>query len=373
MSEKRVTVRWSAIRSYIDIPLLLITLTLFLLGVMAIYSASFSSVADFTLSTHAVRQLIWGAISAIIYVAVLKIGYKNFLKVAFPFFVVTVLSLFLLLVFGKVSKGAQSWFHFGFMRFQPSEIGKVVFALVLARVAIRFPPKSFKMMLPTLGVAFLMILPILLQPDLGSSLVYIAMLFVVLIVSGAPFKFLIGIVLTGLAALPIGWMVLKPYQRMRLLIFLDPTVDPQGAGYNVIQSKIAVGSGGLLGKGFLHGTQGKLHFLPEPHTDFIFSVFSEEFGFIGSSIVLILFFSLLWKLLSIANYTKDLSAKILVTSISAWLWFQITESIAMSMGLAPITGIPLPLFSYGGSSLMAVAIGLALVQSVAIVSKEDRF
>ena len=373
MSEKIAAVRWSDIRSYLDIPMLVITLVLFSLGVMAIYSASFSYTADLALSSYVVRQLIWGAISALIYVAVLKIGYKKFIKVAFYLFAITVFLLFLLLLIGKVSKGAQSWFHFGFMRFQPSELGKVVFALVLARVATRFPPTSFRAMLPTLGVALLMTLPILLQPDLGSSLVYLAMLFIVLIVSGAPLRFLLGIVLAGLASLPVAWIILKPYQRMRLLIFMDPSVDPQGAGFNVIQSKIAVGSGGLLGKGFLQGTQGKLHFLPEPHTDFIFSVFSEEFGFIGSATVLILFFFLLWKILSVALYTKDLRAKILTTSICAWFWFQITESVAMSMGLAPITGIPLPLFSYGGSSLMAVAIGLALVQSVVIVSKEDRF
>jgi len=373
VTDKINTVRWSDIRAYLDKTMLISTLLLFILGVMAIYSAGRSGSNGFTLSSYAVRQFIWGIASAVTYIAVLKIGYKNFLRAALPLFVLTVILLFMVLFVGYVSKGAQSWIRLGALRFQPSELGKVVFALALAKIATRFPPVDLKNMLPIFGIAFLITIPILLQPDLGSSLVYLAMLFTALIVAGAPLKFLYGVFFAGLASLPIGWFFLKPYQKMRLLIFLDPMVDPQGAGYNVIQSKIAVGSGGLFGKGFLQGTQGKLHFLPEPHTDFIFSVFSEEFGFVGSAMVLFLFFLLLSRLLSVAQYTKDLRAKLLVTTIATWFWFQVTESIAMSMGLAPITGIPLPLFSYGGSSLIAVAIALALVQSVAIVSKEDRF
>ena len=177
----------------------------------------------------------------------------------------------------------------------------------------------------------------------------------------------------GLAMLPLGWMVLKPYQRMRLLVFIDPTVDPQGAGYNVIQSRIAVGSGGLFGKGFMHGTQGKLHFLPEPHTDFIFSVFSEEFGFAGCVVVLFLFGVLLLRVLAVSQYTKDVRAKLMCVAIAAWLWFQIFESVAMSMGLAPVTGLPLPLFSYGGSSLLVICIALGLVQSAHIAARRERF
>lgn len=363
---------FSDIRSYLDLPMLVLTVALFLLGVAAIYSAS-SSFSGVSVSSYAIKQALWGCVSALVYAVVLKIGYKKFLAASFPLFCVVLLILVLLLVAGHTSKGAQSWFNFGFIRFQPSEPGKVVFALTLAFLCSKFPPVDARGMCFALGLSGIMILPILLQPDLGSCLVYSVMLFSVLIVGGAPVKVLLGMVGAVAAVLPVAWIFLKPYQKMRLLVFLDPSIDPQGAGYNVIQSRIAVGSGGLLGKGFMQGTQGKLHFLPEPHTDFIFSVFSEEFGFIGSIIVLLMFFLLLWRMLAAARYTKDMSAKLLVVAITAWIWFQVTESIAMSMGLAPITGLPLPLFSYGGSSLLAVSAGLALVQSVVVISKEDRF
>ena len=310
---------------------------------------------------------------AAVYLAVLKADYRNFLKYAWPLFIAIVVVFVLLLVVGHTAKGSQRWFNFGFFRFQPSELGKVVFALALARLCSALPPSSGRGIGAAILVAGAAIVPIMLQPDLGSSLVYAVMLFAVFVAAGAPVKILGSIVGAGAAMLPLGWMILKPYQRMRLLVFLDPMIDPQGAGYNVIQSRIAVGSGGLYGKGFMHGTQGKLHFLPEPHTDFIFSVFSEEFGFIGCAVVLLLFAILLWRILNVSQYTRDLQAKLMCAAIAAWLWFQIMESVAMSMGLAPVTGLPLPLFSYGGSSLLVIALGLALVQSANIVARQERF
>ena len=372
-SNSTTTSRWGDIRSYTDYIMLLVTLALFALGVTAVYSASVSMQRGGVVSPYAARQLLWGAVSAVVYILILKVSYRSMLKASIPLFALTIAVFLVLLVVGHTSKGAQSWFNLGFFRIQPSEFGKIVFALILAVLCTKAPPTDLKGIAAAVGVSGVMIVLIMLQPDLGSALVYSVMLFAVLIVAGAPLKLLFGMIGCGLAALPLGWLVLKPYQRLRLMVFIDPTVDPQGAGYNVIQSRIAVGSGGLWGKGFLQGTQGKLHFLPEPHTDFIFSVFAEEFGFIGSLLVLVLFLLLLWKIVSTALYTKDPQAKVMCTAIAAWLWFQTTESVAMSMGLAPITGLPLPLFSYGGSSLLAVAMALALVQSVVIVEKEDRF
>ena len=371
MSE-RLSSRWSDIKAYTDYVMLVLVVLLFFLGVAAIYSASPVS-AGKGLGGYALRQLVWGGVSAIIYIVIIKVGYRRIISLTMPLFALLTLMLILLLIVGHTSKGAQSWFNLGFVRFQPSELGKVVFALTLAGLCTKFPPVDFKSMLPTLALSGFIIFLILLQPDLGSALVYSVMLFAVLVAAGSPLKFLFGMGVASLMSLPILWFVLKPYQRMRLLVFVDPSIDPQGAGYNVIQSRIAVGSGGFFGKGFMQGTQGKLHFLPEPHTDFIFSVFSEEFGFVGSTIVLLLFALLLWKMLSTARYTKDMTAKLIVVAITAWIWFQITESVAMSMGLAPVTGLPLPLFSYGGSSLLAVVVGLALVQSVNIISHTERF
>lgn len=346
------------------------TLALFALGVATIYSASVSSGG---MSRYMLRQLVWGGISAVCYAAILRIGYKKALAASAFFFGATIVLLILLVVIGQTTKGATSWFNLGFARFQPSELGKVALALMLAHQCVAVPPSTVRGVLYALGLSLTLVMLIMLQPDLGSTLVYLAMMLSILYVAGTSYRILAGMLFGGLSALPLIWVLLKPYQKMRLFVFLDPWIDPQGAGYNVIQSRIAVGSGGLAGKGFLLGTQGKLHFLPEPHTDFIFSVFSEEFGFIGGLIVLLLFAVLLWRIIRTASYTRDMKAKLLAVGIGAWLWCQITESVAMSMGLAPVTGLPLPLFSYGGSALLSVSIGLALVQSIAIKSREDRF
>lgn len=362
--------KWREIYSNCDLVMLFCPLALFCIGVATVYSASASGSG---LSSFMVRQIIWGVISAFFYAVTLRVGYKNVLAAAVPIFVATVSVLIILVLVGKATKGAVSWFSLGFARIQPSEFGKVSFALMLAHSCVAAPPTTKKGILCAFGVAFFIVAPIMLQPDLGSTMVYLVMMFAVLFVAGASYKILAQITILGFASVPFLWTRLKPYQRMRVHVFFDPWIDPQGAGYNVIQSRIAVGSGGLFGKGFLRGTQGKLHFLPEPHTDFIFSVFSEEFGFIGCLIVLLLFTLLLWRIISVAKYTRDMKAKLLAVAVGAWIWFQMTESVAMSMGLAPVTGLPLPLFSYGGSSLLSVTIGLALVQSIAIKSREDRF
>jgi len=347
------------------------TLLLFLLGLLAIYSAGYSMQNNS--SPYATRQLIFGLVGFIAYYLVMRIGYRNMLLFAIPLSSVVIVLFLLLLVIGYTSKGAQSWFNLGFIRLQPSEIGKIAFALLLARACTLFPPNDTRGLAVAFAIFSLFLIPILLQPDLGSGLVYSVMFFSVLIIAGASSKLLLSLLAGAFAMLPVGWFLLKPYQRMRLLVFIDPSVDPQGAGYNVIQARIAVGSGGFFGKGFLHGTQAKLHFLPEPHTDFIFGVFSEEFGFVGCCLVLFLFALLLWEILLVVSRSREPEARILCTAIAGWFWFQMTESIAMCMGLAPVTGLPLPLFSYGGSSLFAVLIGLALVQAVSISYNKEHF
>ena len=372
MAEKFNT-SWADVRSYTDWAMVLVTLVLFCCGLAAIYSASASFASGDAVSGFVVRQCVWGALGACAYLAVVKLDYRNAMRFAWPMFGAMLAMLMLLLIIGHTAKGAQSWFNLGFFRFQPSELGKVVFALVMAKLCTALPPYTVKGLAAALAAAGSIMALVMLQPDLGSTLVYAVMLAAVLIAAGTPVKVLAGMAAAGLAMLPLGWMVLKPYQRMRLLVFIDPSIDPQGAGYNVIQSRIAVGSGGLFGKGFMHGTQGKLHFLPEPHTDFIFSVFSEEFGFAGCVVVLFLFGVLLLRVLAVSQYTKDVRAKLMCVSIAAWLWFQIFESVAMSMGLAPVTGLPLPLFSYGGSSLLVICIALGLVQSAHIVARRERF
>ena len=313
--EKNTSNTWNEIRRYLDYQMLVVTLVLFFLGVLAIHSASHVTESYFMISTFAVKQLMWGAMSIIFYIAILKIGYEKILEFTIPLFVALVVMFILLLILGHTSKGAQSWFNFGILRFQPSEIGKVIFAMSLSYLCVKLPPSTLKIVIIECSFVGIILLLILLQPDLGSCLVYAFMFFVVLIVAGAPSKILAAMITMAFSMLPVLWFVLKPYQRLRLLVFIDPTVDPQGAGYNVIQSRIAVGSGGFIGKGFLNGTQGRLHFLPEPHTDFIFSVFAEEFGFIGSILVLILFMILISRMFKAAFDTRDKKAKILVSAI----------------------------------------------------------
>ena len=362
---------WGETGKGLDRIMLALVLILFALGLLSIYSAG-AGVRKLT-TVYAMKQALWGAVSAVAYVAVLKVGYQNFMRWSFWIYGSSLMLLVILLVLGTVSRGAQSWFKFGFFAFQPAELGKVALILFLSSFCSRYPPDNLKKLFYTLALAGLSVILILLQPDLGSALVYGSIIFAMLVVAGTPGKYLGSLVGLALAALPFFWSTLKTYQKLRLIVFLDPYVDPQGAGYNVIQSRIAVGSGGLWGKGFLHGTQGRLHFLPEPHTDFIFSVFAEEFGFVGGVIVILLFALLLWRMLRVAFETKDTRAKLLCVGVSTWIWFQVMESIAMSMGLAPITGLPLPLFSYGGSSLLMEVLGLALVQSVAVSLSKERF
>lgn len=361
---------WSDIRKGMDYPMLIAVLLLFCLGILAIFSAGHGT--GRTTAPYAYKQVIWGAISLAAYVAILFQGYRRFLSWSYGIYGFAVAFLFVISQTGDAVRGARSWSNFGFASFQPAEFAKVALILALARFCYRCPPHTFKNLMYGLSLSGVSMLLVLLQPDLGTTLVFGAIMTAVLIVAGTPGKYVAGLAGIGLSFLPLAWSFLKPYQKNRLLVFLDPTVDPQGAGYNVIQSRIAVGSGGLLGKGFLHGTQSRLHFLPEPHTDFIFSVFSEEFGFAGGVLILLLFAFLFWRILSAALHAKDLRAKYLCVGVAAWIWFQVMESIAMSMGLAPVTGLPLPLISYGGSSLLMEAVALALVQSVAVASSAER-
>ncbi|MDR1943625.1 MAG: rod shape-determining protein RodA [Synergistaceae bacterium] len=362
---------WSEIRKGLDRTMLLVIMVLLTLGLVSIYSAG-AGVRRST-AVFAIRQMAWGGIGLAAYVVVLRVGYQNLLKLSYWIYAFALCVLCVLLLLGSSTRGAQSWFRFGAISFQPAELGKVALILFLSRFCSRNAPDNLKRLGAALILSGASVVLILLQPDLGSALVYGSIIFAMLTVAGTPGKYLGGLVAAGIVATPFFWQTLKAYQKLRLVVFLDPYIDPQGAGYNVIQSRIAVGSGGLWGKGFLHGTQGRLHFLPEPHTDFIFSVYAEEFGFIGGLAVILLFALLFWRLLRAAFRTKDSRAKLLCVGVAAWIWFQVMESIAMSMGLAPITGLPLPLFSYGGSSLLMEFVGLALVQSVAISPVRDKF
>ena len=351
--------------SLTDRILLLSALMLALWGVFCIYSAAAGSEGrglDF-----AVRQSAWLAFSLFSMISIMLFGHRKLLEGAYPLFGLALLLLLLTDLLAPKVNGAQSWLGFGGIRFQPSEFAKISIILVLSKFLSRYPPTNLKTFFAALAVISLPVFLVLIQPDAGSALVYLVISFIMLLAAGTPLKYLGTIVGLGLAAIPLLIMfVLKEYQKNRILVFMDPMRDPLGAGYNVIQSRIAVGSGGFTGKGFMLGTQSKLKFLPEPHTDFIFSVFSEEFGFVGNLVLIFLFAVLLTRIILIGVRSKDRRCKILVSGVAAWLWFQMFESMGMSIGLVPVTGLPLPFLSYGGSSLLAIFITLGIVASIYI-------
>ena len=346
-------------------------LILSLWGVFCIYSAAAGTSGrgfDFAL-----RQSAWLTFSLFSMISIMLVGYKKLLEGAYPLFGLALLLLLLTDFLAPKVNGAQSWLGLGGIRFQPSEFAKISIILVLSKFLSRYPPTDLKTFFAALGIIALPVFLVLIQPDAGSALVYLVISFIMLLAAGTPLKYLGTIVGLGVAAIPfLIIFVLKEYQRNRILVFIDPMRDPLGAGYNVIQSRIAVGSGGLTGKGFMLGTQSKLKFLPEPHTDFIFSVFSEEFGFIGNLILIFLFTVLLFRIIFIGIKSKDRNCKILVSGVAGWLWFQMFESMGMSIGIVPVTGLPLPFLSYGGSSLLSIFITLGIVASVYVDEAENR-
>ncbi len=359
---------WASLKEDValaDRLMFLCTLTLALWGVFCIYSAAAGSNGrglDF-----AFRQAAWLTFSVFAMLFIMIVGHRKMLEGAYWLYGLALFLLFLTDIFAPKVNGAQSWLRFGGLQFQPAEFTKIAIILVMSKFLSRYPPLDFKTFMAGLAVISLPVLLVLIQPDAGSALVYLVISFGMLLAAGTPMKYLGGLVGLGVAAIPLMIVfVLKEYQRNRILVFIDPMRDPLGAGYNVIQSRIAVGSGGFSGKGFMLGTQSKLKFLPEPHTDFIFSVFSEEFGFIGNMVLILLFTILLFRIILTGIRSRDRRCKILVAGVASWLWFQMFESIGMSIGLMPVTGLPLPFLSYGGSSLLATFIALGLVASVYI-------
>jgi rod shape determining protein RodA len=301
--------------------------------------------------------------------AILMLDYKALERAAYGIYIAGVILLLLVPVFGVVGGGARRWLKFGPFTIQPSEPMKIMLIIALARFYSRAAanPRG-------LGITRGLVLPlvitaipcaaILLQPDLGTvcvfGIVYVSMAFL----AGARLTPFVTVFAAALASGPVLWHYLKPYQQQRIMTFLDPEGDPLGAGYHIIQSRIAVGSGQLWGKGFLQGTQNQLHFLPEQHTDFIFSVFAEEWGFAGALLLLALYLAMLLRGFFISTRSRDTFGALVSGGVLSLLFWQATVNIGMTTGTLPVVGIPLPLFSYGGSSLVSCLIGVGIIMSV---------
>ncbi len=345
---------------HIDLPLLLGLLTLMGVSLVVLYSAGG---ADMALME---RQLIRMLFALGVMFTLAQISPAMYRKWAFPIFVIGTIMLVAVLMFGHVGKGAQRWLDLGFTKFQPSEIMKVVMPLAVAQYMSNqpLPPK-----LKTVAVAFTMvIIPTLLiakQPDLGTSLLVAASGILVIFLAGMSWQLVAIAVGLVSAFVPILWFFLMhPYQKQRVLTFLNPENDPLGSGYHIIQSKIAIGSGGFWGKGWLSGTQSQLDFLPERHTDFIFAVFGEEFGLFGVILLLSLYLFIICRGLKIALEGQRAFQRLIAGSITLTFFIYLFVNIGMVSGLLPVVGVPLPLISYGGTSMVTLMAGFGILMSV---------
>ena len=290
----------------------------------------------------------------------------------FSYFVVIVLLIWTYL-FGIKSSGSQRWIDLYFINLQPSELMKIFIILCLAKYFHRMKLEKINSIYTILTSLIVILLPmglVIVQPDLGTSLLIAISGVAVLWFVGINHKYFIYTMIGFLLLLPFIISFLKPYQKLRVLTFLNPDRDPLGAGYQIIQSKIAVGSGGLFGKGFLKGTQSYLEFLPEKHTDFIFTLFSEEFGFIGSALLLLIYAVIIYRILAIGASSRSYFAKVFCYSFGSAIFVYITINMSMVLGLLPIVGSPLPIMSYGGSSMLATMTGFGIVMSAKVHSQQ---
>lgn len=343
----------------LDFILLATLIAIFGLGLVVFYSA-----ADQNLHLLK-RQLIHIAV-AFTMLFLVSLCPVTTLKRWSPWFYFSgILLLIMVLILGESSKGAQRWLDLGFVRFQPSEIVKLATPMM---VAYYLDKKMLPIRMKDLAVSFVIVLVptslVILQPDLGTSLLICGAGMLAIFFAGLNYKFIASMTVAAIAAMPVFWMFMHDYQKKRVLTFLDPESDPLGSGYHIIQSKIALGSGGLFGKGWLQGTQTQLDFLPEQKTDFIFSVLGEEFGFVGILVLLALYFILILRGLYIGVYAHDTYSRLLAGSLASIFLVYIIVNIGMTCGLLPVVGVPLPLVSYGGTSMVTLMIAFGILMSI---------
>ncbi len=351
----------------IDFPLLIASLAIILYSLIIISSATHINTPSEDRFWYVQRQGLFALVNIGIAAFFLNFDYRGLQQYGKKFYIFNLVMLLAVMFFGHAALGAQRWIQLGPISIQPSEFSKLIMIICMAAVLeSKFGLlNSLRDLIPVaiyIGVPFILVLK---QPDLGTSLVFMAFFFGMVIACGIRWKILFGIMLTGLASFPVLWnFVLKDYQKMRLKVFLDPNVDPLGSGYHIIQSKIAIGSGTLFGKGIFEGTQSQLNFLPENHTDFIFAVVGEEFGFVGAVILLLLYLIVFWRGMKIAREAGDMFGRLLAVGITTMLAFHVLVNVGMTTGIMPVTGIPLPLMSYGVSALTTNIFAIAILLNV---------
>lgn len=324
-----------------------------------------------------IKQIIWTVLGLTVMTVILFISYEDWPKYTKVLYVLNIIMLIAVIFAGKKALGAQRWIAIGPFVFQPSEFAKLIIIVTFGDFLARREGRlnTLKELVPAFAFIGVPMLLILAQPDLGTALVFIAITFGMLFMAGANNKILFSLIGGG-SAVGMGWLYayfknpgqvwvpLHDYQVDRLTIFLDPYRDPLGNGYHIIQSQIAIGSGGLSGKGIFNGSQNQLNFLPEQHTDFIFSVVGEEMGFIGAILLLTLFFIVMYRGIRIASMAKDTYGTLLASGVVAMLAFHVLVNVGMTVGIMPVTGLPLPFFSYGGSSMLTNMMAIGIIQNV---------
>ncbi len=348
----------------IDYFLVILLLILGVISMFAMYSSG-GGQFDYHTKNHIIRFVAFFLLFFIISFVPIKFWFQSS--------TLTYIVIFLLLLavkyFGLSSSGSQRWINFYFINLQPSELMKIALILFLAKYYHRIPTNDVnKVKYLFLPIAALIapVLLVVMQPDLGTSILLAGGGMIVAWLAGVRIKFFAYLSILFLSLAPIAISFLKPYQKVRILTFLNPDRDPLGAGYQIIQSKIAIGSGGLFGKGFLNGSQSYLDFLPEKHTDFIFILFSEEFGFFGSVLVLLLYFLITSRIVSIGHITRSNFGKLYCYGFASAFFLYVVVNVGMVLGLLPIVGSPLPILSYGGSSMLAIMFGLGVAMSCRI-------
>lgn len=351
-----------------DYTLLLVTIALICLSCAMIYSASSGGSTG---TGYVEKQVMWAVFGLIGAAIIASIDHTVYHRYAGKLYTGTILILLAVLTVGSSSKGAQRWIGFGSIQIQPSEFAKIAMIITLAVFLIRRQEeiRSFKTFIQSLAYLSIPTLLIFKQPDLGTSLVLFAIWVTMVFIVGTDIKNLLLFFGAGAIMALVVWNtpgLLKDYQKNRVITFINPAADPLGSGYHVTQSRIAIGSGQVFGKGFMKGTQRQLSFIPEQHTDFIFTVVGEETGFVGSVGLVFLYFLVLWRALNIMAATEDATGRAIAAGVVGMFLFHIFINLGMTLGIMPVTGVPLPIFSYGGSSLMANLLAIGLLEGISM-------
>ena len=352
----------------LDYILLFSILLLCVISVFVMYSTDGGQILYHTKS-HIIKLLIFFPLMIVISLFNIKFWHTT----SYFFYFIIILLLIWVSLYGLTASGSQRWINLYFIVLQPSELMKIGVILCLAKFYHRTKIEdvnSFMNIIVGLTIIVVPIILVLAQPDLGTSILIASSGLIILWLGGVKIKYFFISFLTFLISLPFIISFLKPYQKLRILTFLDPDRDPLGAGYQIIQSKIAIGSGGLSGKGFLKGTQSYLDFLPEKHTDFIFTLFSEEFGFLGSIVLLLIYTIIIIRIIRIGVISRSNFAKLFCFGFAFAIFIYIVVNLSMVLGLLPIVGSPLPIMSYGGSSMLATMIGFGIIFSAKINHKQ---